>query len=92
MNRLVRPQTVFLGEISLSGNLRLPLQLETRLAAAQAIGATTCILPRVHGPETRDVYPDTHHLRSIVHKYQDVMQIQCVETVMEALACGLLRP
>ncbi|OQS04228.1 DNA repair protein RadA [Thraustotheca clavata] len=41
--RLVRPKTLFLGEIALSGMLRPPVKLETRLAAAAKIGITTCV-------------------------------------------------
>ncbi|OQR97244.1 DNA repair protein RadA [Achlya hypogyna] len=76
--RPVRQHTLFLGELALSGRLRPPVKLEPRLAAAAKIGVATCIIPKL---------PDAAPL---VAKYGKAMHIHQVETLVEALAIGLL--
>ncbi|KAG9405411.1 hypothetical protein AC1031_003297 [Aphanomyces cochlioides] len=80
-NRPVLPSSIFLGELALSGILRPVMKLEPRLAAASKIGVANCVVPRASGEEAR----------RIIRKYSSTMKIHEVDTLVEALAIGLLR-
>ncbi|RLO06233.1 hypothetical protein DYB28_002892 [Aphanomyces astaci] len=79
--RPVLPNAVFFGEVALSGMLRPAVMLEARLAAASKIGVDTCIIPRVTSTEGKKA----------VDKYRLTMHIQQVDTLVDALALGLLQ-
>ncbi|RQM24091.1 hypothetical protein B5M09_001846 [Aphanomyces astaci] len=79
--RPVLPNAVFFGEVALSGMLRPAVMLEARLAAASKIGVDTCIIPRVTSTEGKKA----------VDKYRLAMHIQQVDTLVDALALGLLQ-
>ncbi|RHY30032.1 hypothetical protein DYB32_004680 [Aphanomyces invadans] len=79
--RPVVPNAVFFGELALSGMLRPAVMLEPRLAAASKIGVETCVIPRVTCAEGKKV----------VDKYRSLVNIRQVDTLVEALAFGLLK-
>ncbi|KDO23655.1 DNA repair protein RadA [Saprolegnia parasitica CBS 223.65] len=78
--RAVRPRTLFLGELALSGHLRPPLKLEPRLAAAAKIGVETCVIPKLVDANAP----------ALLAKYAGVMEIYQVETLVDALQIGLV--
>ena len=49
-DRAVAPQTAFVGEIGLGGELRTVAQLERRLAEAAKLGFRRCVVPRSSRP------------------------------------------
>lgn len=80
--RIVRPRTMFIGELSLSGHVRPVPMLESRLIAAHKIGLDMCVIPKLHCPETR---------AALLAKFGHEMQIVEVPTLLDALAVGLQR-
>ncbi|KAF0702996.1 Aste57867_7716 [Aphanomyces stellatus] len=75
------PNTVFMGELALSGTLRPIVKLEPRLAAACKIGVETCVIPTV----------DCDESRKTVQKYSSAIKILQVDTLVEALAVSLIK-
>lgn len=80
LSRPVRPRTVFLGEIALSGHLRPVKMLASRLAAAAKIGMSVCVVPRVHCDETRAA------LRKLDSRGMTIIE---ASTLLEALKIAL---
>lgn len=46
-DRPLDPNTIYVGEVGLTGELRRPLQMERRLQEAMKLGFTKCIAPKV---------------------------------------------
>lgn len=54
-NRTIDPGTIAFGEVGLSGEVRAVSQASQRVAEAQKLGFTTCILPYVSAQNLKDV-------------------------------------
>lgn len=80
LNRPVRPRSMFLGEIALSGHVRPVKLLEARLSAASKIGLEVGVIPRLHSDETRQA------LRA---KFAGQLEIREAATVLDALKIAL---
>lgn len=80
LNRPVRPRSMFLGEIALSGHVRPVKLLEARLSAASKIGLEVGVIPRLHSDETRQA------LRT---KFAGQLEIHEATTVLDALKIAL---